>query len=396
MGIGNQKKYPLLRTLLPVLLAFFCTLTILSSTASAGVFLKNGSDVTGEDPVSLIIGDIQSTTSDGDIIFFYSTTCGACHLAMAYLNEFSSAHPDVSISSYDLAGNSSLRVLFEEYKAAYHRDYVAVPVVFIGNAGLEGEAAIRENFEDLVTWYQGNQTGGVAAESLPISVPSRHQTMISIPLALIAGLVDGINPCASAVLIFLLILLINIRQRQRMLLSGFAFAGAAFIIYFISGIGIYTLAQTNDIVRIVTISTGCLTALAAVYLIKATLLPEMGPPFLDHTIRERACQVMSIGAIALSGILGIIIAITELSCTGGIYLAILDMIAFRVHIVQGVVYLILYNLAFIVPLLVIVFLVSWIKQDTGEEESPQQKKERYIFTSLLLLAFSLLLLTGIL
>lgn len=396
MGKGNQKKCSPLRVLLPVFLAFFCTLTILSSTASAGVFLKNGSDVTSEDPVSVIVTDINSSTSTGEITFFYSTNCGACHLAMAYLNEFSSAHPDVSISSYDLAGNSSLRALFEEYKAAYHRDYIAVPVVFIGNAGLEGEATIRENFKDLVTWYQGNQTGGVTAETPAVSSPPRHQTMISIPLALIAGLVDGINPCASAVLIFLLILLINIRQRQKMLLSGFTFAGAVFIIYFISGIGIYTLAQTNDIVRMVTLSAGCLTALTAAYLIKVTLLPEMGPPFLDHAIRERACQVMSIGAIALSGILGLIIAITELSCTGGIYLAILDMIAFRVHMVQGVVYLILYNLAFIVPLLVTVFLVSWIRRDTGEEESPQQKKERYLFSSLLLLAFALLLLTGIL
>lgn len=380
----------------PIIIAFFVTLVLLSSIASAGVFLKNGTDIIGDDPVRTILSDPNTTAGDYSITFFYNTHCGACHLAMTYLTEYSAAHPDVVISSYDLFNSSESKVLFERYKSEYHRSYVSVPSIFIGNIGLEGEQAIRENFDPLVSWYEKNQGNGTrTADTIMAKAKSRH-TMISIPLAFIAGLVDGINPCASAVLVFLLILLINIREKKRMLLAGIVFSSAAFFIYFVSGVGIYTLAQTNGFVRVLTLIIGCITILAGLFLLKRTLTPEFGPSFIGQEAGEELQRRVSIMTIPLAFLLGLIIAIPELSCTGGIYLAILDMIAFKVNMIQGLVYLILYNIAFIIPLLALVFLVSWLKPEEQAAEDAHQLNSRHLFTGLLLLAFAMLILTGVL
>ncbi len=391
----NRSKEKFFHVKIIPFITFFVIIALLPTSASAGVFLKNGTDITEESPVESILSDPNITPGDYSIAFFYNTHCGACHLAMTFLNEFSSAHPDVNINSYDLFNSSENKALFEQYKAEYHRPYVSVPSIFIGNAGLEGEQAIRENFEPLVSWYQKNQDQGSRIQKTIEEKTQARHTVISIPLVLIAGLVDGINPCASAVLVFLLIVLINVKERQRMLLAGIVFASAAFFIYFISGTGIYTLAQTNAIVRIVTLLIGGTAIVAGLFQIKETFRPGSESSPLTLSLWYSLKRNINLFLIPVSFILGLIVAIPELSCTGGIYLAILDMIAFKVNMIQGLIYLVLYNIAFIIPLLTIVFLVSWLKPVDLSEESHEQRKARHLFSGLLLFAFSLLILTGI-
>ncbi|PKL60432.1 MAG: hypothetical protein CVV33_02720, partial [Methanomicrobiales archaeon HGW-Methanomicrobiales-4] len=203
--------------MISIMTCIFLILLYLTGGASGAVFLKNGSDVDGNNTFEAIISDTNNTAGNYSIEFFYNTHCGACHVAMTYLNEYNAAHPEIVINSYDLFNSSDNKILFEDYKAAYNRSYVSVPSIFIGNVGLEGESAIREHFEPLVAWYEnGKNTSGYLPENL-VSRPvvRAHQMGISIPLVLFAGIIDGINPCASAVLIFLFIYLLTIRQRLR-------------------------------------------------------------------------------------------------------------------------------------------------------------------------------------
>ncbi|MFH0967771.1 MAG: hypothetical protein V1862_08835, partial [Methanobacteriota archaeon] len=193
-----------------IVTSLFLVLLYLTSCASGAVFLKNGSDVTGNNTFETIISDANTTAGNYSIDFFYNTHCGACHVAMTYLNEYNAAHPETIINSYDLFNSSDNLALFGEYKTAYHRSYVSVPSIFIGNVGLEGESAIREHFEPLVAWYEKDRnTSAFLADNRasPYEIKT-HRMLISIPLVLFAGIIDGINPCASAVLIFLFIYLL--------------------------------------------------------------------------------------------------------------------------------------------------------------------------------------------
>ena len=385
------------RALIPMLTGLLIVLILCTGSVSAGVFLKNGSDVTSVHPSETILSDPNTTPGDYSVTFFYNTHCGACHLAMTYLNEYSAAHPGILITSYDLFNSSEGKSLFEQYKAEYHRQYVSVPSVFIGNAGLEGESAIRENFDELVTWYEQNKKTGPSGQNTT-SVQTKRGTwnVISIPLVLIAGLVDGINPCASAVLVFLLILLMIIRQKQRILMAGAVFTSAVYFIYFISGTGIYSLVAITGILRGYSLIAGVIAAGAGLLWIRNGIISSRasesnGP----GAVEKPFFGILETMVIPGAFVLGLLTGVLELSCTGGIYLAIQDMISFKVNIVQGLVYLFLYNLAFIVPLIVIILLFYWwIPAEESEEGKEKNPGKLELFTGMLLLVFAFLVLSG--
>lgn len=380
-----------------VLAGLLLTLILCTGPVSAGVFLKNGSDVTGDHPADTILNDLNTTPGNYSATFFYNTHCGACHLAMTYLNEYSAAHPGVVITSYDLFNSSENKVLFEQYKAEYHRQYVSVPSVFIGNAGLEGESAIRENFDSLVTWYGQNKKTGSSDQNLT-NVPVKKGTwnVISIPLVLIAGLVDGINPCASAVLVFLLSLLMIIRQKQRILLAGIVFTCAVYFMYFISGTGIYSLPAIASVLRGYTLIVGILAVVTGLLWIRTGIMSSKVAEMPDLGSSGVLCEKLHTMTIPIAFVLGLLTGVLELSCTGGIYLAIQDMISFRVDIVQGLVYLFLYNLAFIVPLLLITLLFYWWVPNEETEAGVGRNVGRFtIFAGMLLLVFAFLVMSGL-
>jgi cytochrome c biogenesis protein CcdA len=376
-------------------------LSVLSGLVSGGVFFQNGSDAAGNDTPETILAESNATPDDCSIVFFYNTHCGACHLAMSYLNEYNAAHPGVIINSHDIFNSSENKALFEQYKKEYNRSYVSVPVVYTGNLGLEGEAAIRENFDSLVSRCYNSQNASVSLTGLkPGTGVKTHRTVISIPLVLIAGIVDGINPCAVAVLVFLLTLLIIIRQRQRVILAGTVFTTAVFFFYFITGAGIFSITGTTGVVKVFSLIAGVLAVLAALLYFLEAFFPGKGTgSMISETGKEKIISTCAKMTIPAAFILGLLSGVLELPCAGGIYISILDMIAFKVNAVQGLVYLILYNLAFIIPLLLItsiVFLAMKPGENGEMEESSEKKRGVRIFIGLFLLVFAFLVLSGLL
>jgi cytochrome c biogenesis protein CcdA len=376
----------------------FLALLSLSGSVSGAVFLKNGSDVTGNDVLGTIVSGENSQAANYSIDFFYDIHCGACHLAMTYLNEYRAAHPEIAISYYDIFNNTENRALFEQYKKAYHRSYVSVPVVFIGNAGLEGESAIREHYENLVAWYEKDRSPSPNQTGIPVSKTGAgtHRTVISIPLVLLAGILDGINPCACAVLIFLLIFLLMVREKSRVLPGGIAFSIALFFFYFLLGVGLIPFSRHSDIVIGSSLLVGTIAVIAGILLTKNALFPGIGPQLVPTSARNTITRTIKRQTLPIAFCLGFFTGIFELPCTGGIYRAILDMISFRVNITPGLIYLTLYNLAFIGPLLVITGLVYW-KMPSGKviDWKPEKKRAYRIFISLLLFLFAFFIITGV-
>lgn len=120
---------------------------------SGSVYLKNGSEMSEDSAWETILQDCNTTAEPLSINFFYNTHCGACHSATAYLDEYLKENPGIVIYSYDLFNNSGNRELFETFKAEYNRQYASVPIIFMGNAVLEGNDIIRSNLDPLLRGY---------------------------------------------------------------------------------------------------------------------------------------------------------------------------------------------------------------------------------------------------
>lgn len=356
---------------------------------SATIFLKNGSEISNENAAESIINDPNITLSDISIQVYYNAQCGACHTTLEYLRNYSTTHPDVSLVYHDLLNSTENRTTFEALKEEYNRPYVSVPVIFLGNAGLEGETAIKDNFEPLVVWYQ--EHGSLVSPSgLPDQEPGigYNSAYLSFPLIIFAGLLDSINPCACAGLIGLLICLICIRPRKRALLSGIVFSAGIFFIYFLAGTGLIEQLQSAGVVRSLALLAGFISLILGILMIHDGLRPEKRILSGEETEQKMIEKNAGSFILPVAMILGLIIGILELPCTTGIYVNVLSMISIRTVI--GFSSLIFYNLAYIVPLLIITGIVYWW---LPEEKDEKRERSERIVAGLLMIAFTILIIS---
>lgn len=109
------------------------------------------------------------------------------------------------------------------------------------------------------------------------------------------------------------------------------------------------------------------------------------PTRFTESIKRRSAHVTGLGAI----VLGVFVAMVELPCTGGPYLAITAILATGFD-VQAFTYLLLYNLIFVLPLIIIVALAAMgVKYQKMQAWKQTQKKWMRLAAGLLLVAFGL-------
>jgi hypothetical protein len=184
----------------------------------------------------------------------------------------------------------------------------------------------------------------------------------------IAGL-DAFNPCAFFVLLFLLSLMIHARSRTRMLLVGGTFVFISGLIYFVFMAAWLNVFLLLGELRIVTFIAGLIAVSLATINIKdyfwfgsgpSLSIPEAKKPGLYQRIRglvaARSLPAMLLGtatlAVAVNGY--------ELLCTAGLPMVYTRILTLReADPLLQYLYLLLYNVIYVIPLLVIVLLFVW-------------------------------------
>jgi cytochrome c biogenesis protein CcdA len=189
-----------------------------------------------------------------------------------------------------------------------------------------------------------------------------------------AGLVDGLNPCAFATLVFFISYLTFTGRRGRdVLFVGLAFAAGVFLTYFLVGLGLLKAIQSLDFFPLLGRWVYLLTALLCVALAVLTFrdffrarqgratemtlkLPDGLRKQINKVIRENA-QVQAF--VGMAFVTGFAVSLIELACTGQVYFPTIAYVTTVPEMAaQAYLYLLLYCLMFIVPL-VVVFLVSY-------------------------------------
>ncbi len=290
--------------------------------------------------------------------FFYNTNCAECQKTLPYMEEMVSLYPGVIFRFHDIRESDMARELFQEFKHAYGKEFLPVPSLFLGPYVLSEYEEITGNLDDAIRLtteqpgvhptFTNNTEGSGAGETL------------TIPLVVGAALVDGINPCAFAVLIFLLLSLIALDSRKKVLMVGATFIVAVFCFYFASGLGLFAVVQSSGMSRLVSLVAAAIALIAGMISIGEALWKKP-TPFLSIPVSTKGIidTWVKKGSLPAAFVLGILVGMFELPCTGGIYLAILSLLSNRMTLYQGIPYLLLYNLIFIVPLVVILVVVAF-------------------------------------
>lgn len=183
----------------------------------------------------------------------------------------------------------------------------------------------------------------------------------TLGLVLGSAAIDSINPCAIGVLILMISVILGQRHSvMKMLLLGGIYTFAIFLTYLLAGLGIlYFLSSIPLFVtEYLSIAVGSLIVLFGLVEVKDYFWYGRGfslgiPPYFVKKIHDLAKNV-SIPGVFLTGVF---VAGVELPCTGAPYLAIITVLSLNFNLISFLM-LILYNLIFILPLLVILFLVA--------------------------------------
>lgn len=207
--------------------------------------------------------------------------------------------------------------------------------------------------------------------------------------------IDSINPCAIGVLILMISVLIGSKQStKRMLLLGGLYVFSVFAVYLLAGLGLlYSLSKIPLwITEYISIGVGTLIVLVGVVEIKdffwygkwfsLTIPPQFVKKIHTMSARTTIPGVMLLGAF-VSGV--------ELPCTGAPYLAIITLLS-QYFDFTAFMMLILYNIIFVAPLLVILGLVAAGKKlHEIKEWKHRSRSYMRLFIGLLLISLGWLL-----
>jgi cytochrome c biogenesis protein CcdA len=201
------------------------------------------------------------------------------------------------------------------------------------------------------------------------SLKNRLQDL-TIPAIILAGLLDGINPCAFTTIVFLISMLTHLGKGRREILAvGASFTVAVFGTYLLLGVGLLgavkAFSVNAGISKALTWSVGLLAiALAAWSLLDAIRFRRSGDSkaislHLPESLRKRINTVIrkglsTRGLIVGSFGIGIAVSLLESVCTGQVYGPTIMLLARTPHLRgYGIPYLLLYNVMFILPLLIV-------------------------------------------
>lgn len=354
--------------------------------------------------------DVEASPGSGasgafEFSYFYSPNCRSC------LDFLGKRLPALSESTSTLIKAHKRNILDPAELEALDAELAkrglepsAFPVVVAAGGVLQGESEIDAHFEELVRGARlvsSPSTVGWGAEAL-----KKGSSLVLVPV-LAAGLLDGINPCAFTTIIFLLSsLALAGRGRKQILLIGACFTASVLVTYTAIGAGAFAILRSGEafplLARILrygmALALLVFAALSFADFLRALAgrsgemilqLPESAKLRIHAAIRDRRRA----GGLILSSLaLGALVATFELGCTGQVYLPTIVYLIKAEKGLRGYGYLVLYNLAFILPL-VLVFIGAYL--GLGSARLAELFKRRLATvkaaTALLFLVFAVLI-----
>lgn len=302
-----------------------------------------------------------------DVEVFVRPGCRFCAEAERYLQNLQRRRPGLQVRIRDISRDAEAFQELSELAHRYGIRPVGVPAFYlrgqliIGFVGAETTGKAIESLLDRAApasegdLSDGASTHGTVAVPLlgPLNVGD-----LGLPIfTLIVGLLDGFNPCAMWVLLFLLSMLVNLHDRKKMFLIGGMFVAVSGLVYFAFMAAWLNLFLLIGISRITQALLGAVATIIGLLNVKdffaigrgvSVGIPEAAKPGIYAQVRRVLAAENLVGALSAVAVLGVLVNTVELLCTAGlpaIYTRVLTTFALPTWAYYG--YLVLYNLAYI-------------------------------------------------
>ncbi|HSR30140.1 MAG TPA: hypothetical protein VLY63_06200, partial [Anaerolineae bacterium] len=313
------------------------------------------------------------------LAFFEQAGCQECARTTYDLEVVKDQYPQLVTESYPIEEEESKALsewLGDKYGVPEERR-LSTPMIFVGDDYLIGTDANLENLLAVVAKYAENGAERTWDDFDPEEggqgIVDRFNSF-GVLTVVGAGLIDGLNPCAFATLVFFISYLAFTGRRGRdILFVGISFALGVFLTYLLVGVGLLKVVQSLSIFttlgRWVYLLTALLCLVLAILTFRDFFKAREGQASemtlkLPLSLRRRINKVIRENAqtrafVAMAFVTGFVVSLLELACTGQVYLPTIVYVMSQPELAgQAFLFLLLYCLMFILPL-VVVFVLSY-------------------------------------
>ncbi|MDP3998710.1 MAG: cytochrome c biogenesis protein CcdA, partial [bacterium] len=176
-----------------------------------------------------------------------------------------------------------------------------------------------------------------------------------LPAVIVSGFLDGLNPCAFAILLFLIAFILMLKKsRLSVFKYSLVYIGAIYLTYLLIGLGLWRAILITSAPHLMAKVGSVLVIILGVVNLLNFFFPRL-PISLRIPMpgRQKILELMHKGTLPTTFLLGILVGLCTFPCSGGIYVAIVTLLAVKTSFTTGLLYLLIYNLMFILPLFII-------------------------------------------
>lgn len=328
--------------------------------------------------------------ADKTVVYFKEATCIVCQELVGFPDgPAGDYHPEsdyikimedqgITVEVHDILSSTAENDLFKAYNVSYgiSSSKAVVPIIFVGDQYFN-------NIDDIIEAVDNNTVFNLSSDPLlDITIIEGGafddlKGFAGFIAVLGAGLLDGVNPCAIAMLLLFVSLLGFTEKKKILILVSITYIFALFISYLLIGIGLLNILNNyadqaeilNNIINWFIFILVSFLFLLNMYDFVVTRnedyskvknqLPKWVQRYnkviikkFTNLINDEDNKKGIASVLALTFILGLTLSVTELICTGQIYVAIVNTVRYE-EVSYAYFLLVSYNIMFVIPLIII-------------------------------------------
>lgn len=328
-----------------------------------------------EDKIHDVV-DVEVEENKINLYIFRGEGCPHCKAEMQWLESIKNQYKELNVYDFEVWYNEENIDKYIKVSEKLNVNTNSIPFTIIGEKTFIGFSdTIKDNIEKTIKHYIGNDI-----EKNHMKLPLLGNINVkdaSIPvIAIVLGFIDGFNPCAMWILLFLINLFINFKNKKKAWILGFTFLIISGLVYFISMLGI------NMVISIITINW-IKKALAAFILVAGLInlrkyikirKNDVGCTVVDDKKRKKIITKMKNIAnsknfiLALLGIIVLAISVNliELTCSLGFPMIFTEVLSINeIAGISRIIYLLIYVFFYMIDDLLVFTISMFALEATG-------------------------------
>ena len=344
----------------------------------------------------ILLTAIPTAASQPDITieYFYEDSCLKCQKALPVISGVIGQYENLNYSTYEVMTSYNRMKVYGVYSVpalVINRSTVITYTDYEGNVTLLEEMLIK-GIENAPPITDHSTTKPVERLAGDVVLPE-----MSLPFVLIVGLLAGFNPCLIAVMAFLAsVTLSSMGGRKDMLMIVAGFCAGIFTTYMIVGLSVLhainLLPEIRDMVTSFMVMLIGVLGLWHIYDAYHLKIHDRSTFKTPQSLVTFMSRIEGKNILLLSFVAGGFFSLVKAPCVGAVYLAILDMLITKTDAVHGAVYLCVYNLGVVLPVLILGGLLAvGLSPETITEFKENKRVEVRFVTGIVLIVLALLL-----